>query len=296
MTKEKAQKAYDDLILFRKQNVLIKSKDNPGAIEVHHIIPISGGGLDIKSNKIALYAKEHFMSHVYLYIIHRNTEYHDQMTCALMNMCKGTLNGSRQELRDYILASEEYQLAREDFGKYLSKIIPDKLCGDKNGMYNKCWIRNPLTKEYKIWSKFDDLPENWEYGKYQTSTDKVIEQRKLFFKSTLGKIKYYNPITNVSKFISPGDSIPEGFRKGGKPLSTTRKQKLSEFYKQKQINEITPSRILELRPQYEYYQKYGWKKFKEHYSYKYTQQNFIGLCKRYLSEYTSRQGKHIKQI
>ena len=100
-------------------------------------------------------------------------------------------------------------------------------------MYNKCWIMNPLTKEYKIWSKFDDLPENWEYGKYQTSTDKVIEQRKLFFKSTLGKIKYYNPITNVSKFISPGDSIPEGFRKGGKPLSTTGKQKLSEFHKQK---------------------------------------------------------------
>ena len=197
MTKEEAQKAYVDLILFRKQNVLSKSKDNPGAIEIHHIMPISCGGLDEDSNKIALYAKEHFMAHVYLYVIHRNTEHHDQMTCALMNMHKGTLNGSRQELRDYILASEEYQLAREDFGKYLSKIIPEKICGDKNGMHNKCWIRNPLTKEFKIWLKSDDLPIDWEYGKYQTYTDKVIEQRKLFSKSTLGKIKCYNPITNV---------------------------------------------------------------------------------------------------
>ena len=64
MTKEEAQKAYDNLVLFRKQNVLIKSKDNPGAIEIHHIIPISCGGLDEDSNKIALYAKEHFMAHV----------------------------------------------------------------------------------------------------------------------------------------------------------------------------------------------------------------------------------------
>jgi hypothetical protein len=71
------------------------------------------------------------------------------MTCALMNMHKGTLNGSRQELRDYILASEEYQLAREDFGKYLSKTISNKICGDKNGMHGKHWYYNPEINESK---------------------------------------------------------------------------------------------------------------------------------------------------
>ena len=90
MTKEEAQKAYDDLISYRQQNVLVKSKENPGKIEVHHIIPVSIGGLNEESNKVALLAKEHFMAHVYLWIIHHGDEYHNQMTSALMNMHKGT--------------------------------------------------------------------------------------------------------------------------------------------------------------------------------------------------------------
>lgn len=295
ITKEEAEKLYADLIQLRRSDVLIKSKDNPGAIEIHHILPISCGGLDDDFNKIALYAKEHFMAHVYLYVIHRNTEYHDQMTCALMNMHKGTLNGSRQELRDYILASEEYQLAREDFGKYCSKLLSEANLGNKNHMYGKRWIRNPLTKEFKPWLKDDLLPDGWEYGKYQPITDKTIAQKKLFVKSQLGKIKIYNSSTDTLRYILPDEPIPEGFKKGGRPLSTTGKQKLSEFYKQKQINETTPSRILELRPQYEFYQKHGWEKFKEYYSYKYSQQNFVGLCKRYLPEYISSRGKQIKE-
>ena len=44
------------------------------------------------------------------------------MTSALMNMHKGTKNGSRKEFRDFILMSEDYQQAREEFGKIASKI------------------------------------------------------------------------------------------------------------------------------------------------------------------------------
>jgi hypothetical protein len=83
-----------------------------------------------------------------------------------MNMHKGTLNGSRQELRDYILTSEEYQLAREDFGKYCSKLLSEANAGNKNHMHGKRWIRNPFTKEFKPWLKDDPLPDGWEYGKY----------------------------------------------------------------------------------------------------------------------------------
>lgn len=125
MTKEEAQKAYNDLISYRQQNVLVKSKENPGKIEVHHIIPVSIGGLDEESNKVALLAKEHFMAHVYLWIIHHDDEYHDQMTSALMNMHKGTKNGNRKELRDFILMSDDYQQAIEEFGKIASKIASE---------------------------------------------------------------------------------------------------------------------------------------------------------------------------
>jgi hypothetical protein len=71
------------------------------------------------------------------------------MTCALMNMHKGTLNGSRQELRDYILASEEYQLAREDFAKIFSKKSSKINKGKNNPMYGKHWYYNPATNESK---------------------------------------------------------------------------------------------------------------------------------------------------
>lgn len=57
MTKDEAQKAYDDLIIYRQQNVLIKSKENPGQIEIHHIVPISIGGLNEEVNKIALFGE-----------------------------------------------------------------------------------------------------------------------------------------------------------------------------------------------------------------------------------------------
>ena len=47
------------------------------------------------------------------------------MTSALMNMLKGTKNGNRKELRDFILMSDDYQQAREEFGKIASKIASE---------------------------------------------------------------------------------------------------------------------------------------------------------------------------
>lgn len=61
------------------------------------------------------------------------------------------------------------------------------LVGQKNGMYGKRWIRNPLTKEHKLILNTDQIPIGWEYGKFQKITDKVIQQRKLFAKSTKDK-------------------------------------------------------------------------------------------------------------
>lgn len=65
------------------------------------------------------------------------------MTSALMNMHKGTKNGSRKELRDFILMSEDYQQAREEFGKIASKIASVANKGEKNSAFGKHWIRNP---------------------------------------------------------------------------------------------------------------------------------------------------------
>ena len=291
MTKEEAQKAYNDLVAYRKQNVLIKSKEHPGRIEIHHIIPTSMNGLDVEENKIALLAKEHFMAHVYLWIIHHDDEFHDQMLCALMNMHKGTVNGSRKELRDFILMSEDYQQAREEFGKLASKIASEANKGENNPMKKRCWIRNPTTKESKVILKSEMLPDGWEYGMYQTITDKVISQLKEFSQSTKNKCKIFNPNTNEVKYINKDDPIPFSFEKRGKPLNEHGKMMLKHFYMKKRENEIKPKRIAELRPMYEYYVNHGWQKFKEHFDYQYSQANFVGLCKCYLPEYKSSRGK-----
>ena len=60
-----------------------------------------------------------------------------------MNMHKGTKNGTRKVLRDFILMSEDYQQAREEFGKIASKIAREANKGDKNPIFGKRWIRNP---------------------------------------------------------------------------------------------------------------------------------------------------------
>lgn len=39
--------------------------------------------------------------------------------------------------------------------------------GDKNPMKQRMWIRNPQTREFKVWLKSEPIPIGWEKGKYQ---------------------------------------------------------------------------------------------------------------------------------
>ena len=163
--------------------------------------------------------------------------------------------------------------------------------GDKNGMHGKHWIRNPQTHEYKIISENEQLPNGWEYGKYQTMTEKAKQQIKIFSKSCKGKQKIFNPTTGEIRYINKNDKLPEGFERCGRPLTDKEKQYLKKHFKEYNEKYIKPKRIEELRPMYQYYLEFGWKSCKEHFNYQYSQQNFVGLCKRYLPEFKSNQKK-----
>ena len=65
--------------------------------------------------------------------------------CALNMMVKGTLTGNRKELRDFILLSEEYQKAREEYAQFTSETIGSKISGEKNGAFGKHWYYDPVT-------------------------------------------------------------------------------------------------------------------------------------------------------
>ena len=164
MTKDEVVKAYDQLVQFRQQNQLQKTSENPGKVETHHILPISCGGEDIPENRINLLAKEHFMAHVYLWIIHHEDEFHYSTMCALNMMVKGTLDGSRKELRDFILMSEEYQKAREEYAQFTSETIGKKISGEKNGAYGKHWYYDPVTLSCAMFFE-EDVPDRWKCGK-----------------------------------------------------------------------------------------------------------------------------------
>ena len=195
ITKEEALQAYDSLIQYRRQDVLFKSKENHGKIEVHHIVPTSIGGTDNDVNKIALLAKEHFMAHVYLWIIHHDDEFHAQMTCALMNMHKGTKNGFRKELREFILMSEEYQQAREEFGKISSKMFSEANKGEKNPHFGQHWYKDPNSSNCKMF--FDgDEPEGWIRGKYFSENERLSATKNI-----TGRVWIHNKVANTNRLL-----------------------------------------------------------------------------------------------
>lgn len=198
ITKEEAEKAYQELVQLRRSEVLGKSNENPGKIEIHHIIPISCNGEDVDENKIALYAKEHFMAHVYLWIIHHDDEFHDQTLCALNLMIKGTLNGNRQELRDFILASEEYQKAREEFAKLMSQTIGSKISGEKNGMFGKHWYKDPNDLSCHMFNE-GEQPDDWIPGKYQQYDENYVS-------SLAGKMKICKKDFSQARYVYPDEA------------------------------------------------------------------------------------------
>lgn len=241
LTKEDAQKAYDDLVAYRRCNILTKSKDHPGMVEVHHVIPLSINGSDVKDNKVALLAKEHFMAHVYLWIIHHDDEFHDQMLCALMNMHKGTKNGSRKELRDFMLMSEDYQQAREEFGRIASQIAHEANAGSKNPHYGKHWYKDLCSSACSM-HEAGKQPAGWVRGRHANVDEKRVRHTAQKGRQQLGhcepKNKGKHLCINVSTgkriFLGDNEDVPVGFAMSSELRLMSSKQKHDEVCERKQ--------------------------------------------------------------
>lgn len=297
MTINNYKEQYDQLISYRLLNKLEKSKEESGKVETHHILPRSCGGKDEPENLVNLYAKEHFMAHYYLWKMHENDEFKYQTLNAFWMMCVMSSASQERTYQEYVKMSIEYQEAKIQFAKYLSKLIPKKVTGDKNGQFGKHWYYNPLTNESHRYVG-GQQPIGWILGRRYKDKDAFVKavskanQQKA--QQIVGKvIRIYNPSTDEEKFIDKSLPIPNGFERRGKPMSSEAKQHLHEYYEKQNIEVIAPKRIEELRPQYAYYLQNGWKKFKEHYNYPYSQANFVQACKQYLPEYKSNQGRKL---
>ena len=234
------------------------------------------------------------MAHVYLWIIHHDDEYHSQTTYALSNMIRGTLNGSRSDLRSFILESEEYQKAKEECAMLNSQTIRSKIKGDKNGMFNKKWIYNPISKEQKIIDKNDSLPNGWKYGRtVQLDNDTRQKTNKNLLNVSV-MIKAYIPINFETHYYKSVGNVPNGFIRGNPPLekkySIEETQNIKKKISENTIKAIWKDRdynaVVELyRKMYKVYLEEGFEEVCIQFKYNKSQQNLVQRFRRYLPEY-----------
>lgn len=111
------KKVYDNLI--KKARTSHRKKGKKIYYEQHHITPRCLGGTDTESNLVLLTAKEHYIAHLLLYYIYKNSKYSYKMAFALWSM-RPKLTNSKMEER-YIPSSRGYKMMREAFRDAISK-------------------------------------------------------------------------------------------------------------------------------------------------------------------------------
>lgn len=138
------KKIYDNLM--KSRNSFNRKKYEGIYYEQHHIIPESFGGSNEKENLILLTAKEHFLAHLLLIEIYKDSTWHKQkMLNALMLMC----NGYNSE--KYNFSSRKYDIIRNEF----IKEITGKSLEERFGKEKSDDIKKKLS-EYNIGKTFED--------------------------------------------------------------------------------------------------------------------------------------------
>lgn len=118
------QKIYNLIIEHRKTEIV-----KEGYCEIHHIIPKSMGGSDDYDNLVILTAREHFICHLLLVKIYKDTPNYYKMVKAFFMMQTESKNQNRY------ITSRKYSKLREDYSKFQS----NNVSGSKNPNYGKVW-------------------------------------------------------------------------------------------------------------------------------------------------------------
>lgn len=138
--------------------------------EIHHIIPRQLGGTDDKDNLVELTAREHYISHLLLVKIYKNTSNYYKMVKAYFMMSAK----SYSQERNYHINSRLYEKLKIDLSKQMSL----SQMGQGNSQYNTKWIRNFNTGEQRKIYKFDNIPDGFVDGKFEIGKNFYVEQIK----------------------------------------------------------------------------------------------------------------------
>ena len=154
--------------------------------EIHHIIPRQLGGTNDKSNLVELTAREHYIAHLLLVKIYKNTSNYYKMVKAYFMMSAK----SYSQERNYQINSRLYEKLKIDLSKQMSL----SQIGQGNSQYNTKWIRNFDTGEQKKIYKFDKIPDGFTDGKFDINPKFYLEQIKPIRELILNSdIDFLNP-------------------------------------------------------------------------------------------------------
>ena len=187
------QNIYESLITKRQKNPA------KGYTEKHHILPKSLGGSDDPSNLVVLTGREHWVAHLLLYKIYRNSQM--LFACNMMAM--------RCEERGitYIKSSRLYETIRIEHSKRIGQWTSKK--GKANSQYGTMWICNIELEENKKISKDITIPEGWVKGRNKWKKPKGNNRKKL------KKIFYItNGVEDTILFYEDQLPLPNGWYKG----------------------------------------------------------------------------------
>ena len=158
---------YENLIKFRKL------QPAEGYTENHHIAMRSMGGSDDPSNLVRLTGREHWIAHLLLHKIHRNSK--TVYACHMMAMRCEELGIPR------IRNSRTYEYVRKQHAKFIS-LRNRKLVGKANSQFGTMWICNVELQKNKKISEGEEIPQGWVRGRNKWSvwytTDKALRKSK----------------------------------------------------------------------------------------------------------------------
>lgn len=160
--------------------------------------------------------------------------------------------------------------------------------GEKNSQYGTIAIYNETTFERATQPKDQPIPEGWAKGRFYKATPEELIQRK----KILDEILRLDPASKATIRMNL-DHLQKILDKILNPVKHISKEEAvqNSELKRLQKKQTLEQKIALLCEMYKYYDQYGFKALVEKYDYKYSSENFVQQCKKYVPEYVPQAGK-----
>jgi hypothetical protein len=202
----KYEKWYNSLIQTRKN--LSRSKNLGEYFEAHHILPQSLGGNNSPNNLILLTAREHFIAHILLAKIYKDSNNRHKMLTAVIRMAQT----SKTHNQNRYFNSRLYEMIRKDFSREIS-LRMTKNNPSKNG----------LSEEHK--KKISESLKGRKFSDDHKKKLSSVQKGRTDPRSVEGKLA--NALASSTKL--KGKKKPPGFAEAiGKRMRGTKRDNIAK--------------------------------------------------------------------